>query len=135
MTEWPDVADQLCRQFWPGPLTLILPRSGIVPDIVAAGGSTVGLRAPAHPAALALLRQVGKAIAAPSANRSGMPPPQDADAVLEQLDGRIAAVLDSGVTSVESPSTLLDLSREPAKLLRQGSLPRAKLESVIELAP
>lgn len=135
VNDWPALADRLCEAFWPGPLTLILPRSDKVPDIVAAGGRTVGLRAPAHPAALALLEQLGRAIAAPSANRSGLPPPTDADAVLEQLDGRIAAVLDGGKTSVKRPSTILDLSRTPAAILREGSLPREELESFVELLP
>jgi L-threonylcarbamoyladenylate synthase len=135
VSDWPLRADRLCKAFWPGPLTLILPRSENVPDIVVAGGTTVGLRAPAHPVALALLHRLGRAIAAPSANLSGLPPPTNADAVLRQLDGRIAAVLDAGETSVQSPSTILDLSRTPAAILRQGSLERDRLTRFVAILP
>ena len=93
VTEVPDAARKLMLAFWPGPLTLLLPRSAAVPDVVTAGRTLVGVRMPAHPVALALIRRAGVPVAAPSANLFGHTSPTTADHVLQDLDGRIDAVL------------------------------------------
>ncbi|MGC4000480.1 MAG: L-threonylcarbamoyladenylate synthase [Anaeromyxobacter sp.] len=131
---WPPAAQALADRHWPGPLTLVLPRRPVVPDEVTAGGGTVGVRAPAHPVAQALLRAVGAPIAAPSANRSEHVSPTLAEHVLADLDGRIDAVLDGGGCEVGIESTVLSLAHGPVpRLLRPGGLSRAALEA--ELGP
>ncbi|GHU70848.1 threonylcarbamoyl-AMP synthase [Clostridia bacterium] len=112
----------LAKRFWPGPLTIVLPRTNAVPDIVTAGLTTVGVRMPAHPLALALIRQTGRPLAAPSANHSGRPSPTTARDVLADLDGCIPLILDGGACSVGVESTVLDLSRNPPVLLRPGGV-------------
>ena len=101
-------AERLMAAFWPGPLTLLLPRTAAIPDAVTAGRALVGVRVPAHPLALELLRQAALPIAAPSANRFGHTSPTTAEHVLLDLDGRIDAVLDGGPTRVGVESTVLD---------------------------
>ena len=125
---WPEQAERLGRRWWPGPLTLVLPRAACVPDIVTAGGPTVALRVPAHPAAQALLRAAGVPLAAPSANRSGEVSPTTAAHVARGLAGRIPLVLDGGATNVGIESTVLDLSGPMPVLLRAGMISRAELE-------
>jgi L-threonylcarbamoyladenylate synthase len=93
----PPAANELAERFWPGPLTIVLKAKPLVPEIVRAGGSTVGLRCPDHPATLETLRLAGVPFAAPSANSSGAPSPKTADEVLRYFDGRIAAVIDGGL--------------------------------------
>jgi L-threonylcarbamoyladenylate synthase len=117
--------------FWPGPLTLILPRQPEVPDNVTAGLDTVGVRMPDHPVALALLRISGLPVAAPSANRSGRPSPTTAGHVLEDLEGRIAAIIDGGLTGVGVESTVLDVTVDPPMILRPGGVTKEMLEQVI----
>jgi L-threonylcarbamoyladenylate synthase len=126
--EWPASADRLAAQYWPGPLTLILPKRDEVPDEVTGGGATVGLRVPAHPVALALLRAVGMPLAAPSANLSEHVSPTTVEHVLADLEGRIDAVLDGGECSVGIESTVLTLAEPTPRILRPGGLPRAELE-------
>ena len=128
----PPVAWELAERFWPGPLTLVLPRSSRIPPIVAAGGDTVGVRLPAHPVARALIRAVGAPLAAPSANRFMHTSPTTAAHVLADLDGRIAAVLDGGPCAVGVESSVLDLTHQPARLLRPGGV---TLEQLRELLP
>lgn len=128
--DWPKAADRLAAAFWPGPLTLVLPRAAVVPDEVAAGLDTVAVRVPAHPLALALLLALGRPVAAPSANRSGRPSPTTAGDVVEDLEGRIEAVLDGGPTGVGVESTVVDLTVRPPRLLRQGGLAQETLEAV-----
>jgi L-threonylcarbamoyladenylate synthase len=128
---WPDAAEPLARRFWPGPLTLIVPRGSSVPDVTTAGGPTVALRVPAHPIALALLRAVGAPIAAPSANRSSELSPTLAEHVLRGLDGRIDFILDGGPTAGGIESTVLDVTTTPPRLLRPGLIGPAELEAVI----
>ena len=128
---WPEQAERLGRRWWPGPLTLVLPRAACVPDIVTAGGGTVALRVPAHPAAQALLRAAGVPLAAPSANRSGEVSPTTAAHVARGLAGRIPLVLDGGATNVGIESTVLDLSGPMPVLLRPGMISRAELEREI----
>jgi L-threonylcarbamoyladenylate synthase len=131
VTAWPDSAQKLTEHFWPGPLTLVLPRSAMVPNIVTAGGPTVALRCPSHPIALALLRSAGVPIAAPSANRSGELSPTTAGHVLRGLAGRIDLILDSGPTTAGIESTVIDLSGGVLCLLRPGPIPPAKIEALI----
>jgi L-threonylcarbamoyladenylate synthase len=135
---WRDVAPDerarvLADAFWPGPLTLVLPRrpDSRVAALAAAGLDTLAVRVPEHPAAHALLALVGRPVAAPSANRSGAVSPTTAAHVLDGLDGRIAAVLDAGPCAVGVESTVLDLSGGPPRLLRPGGLPAEAIEAAI----
>jgi L-threonylcarbamoyladenylate synthase len=128
---WPEAAARLAERFWPGPLTLVLPRRPEVPDIVTAGGPTVAVRLPAHPIARELIRLAGVPVAAPSANRSSRLSPTLAAHVLCDLDGRIDLILDGGPTPGGIESTVLDLSRQPPRLLRPGLIEPAALEQVI----
>lgn len=118
----PDAAFALADRFWPGPLTIVLKSKDIVPDIVRAGGSTVGLRCPDHPKTLELLKLTGLPLAAPSANPSDMPSPKTAGEVMAYFDGSIEAVIDGGECGIGLESTLLDMSRTPYRILRQAAL-------------
>ena len=129
--EWPAKADLLARRFWPGPLTLVLPKQAHVPDLVTAGLDTVGLRMPANDIALALIREAGVPIAAPSANRFSELSPTTAQHVRESLGDRVALVLDGGRTTVGIESTVLSLAGPRARLLRPGMLTQAQIEEVI----
>lgn len=129
--EVPPTAIELARRFWPGPLTLVLPKRPIVPDIVTAGLPTVAVRVPAHPVALALIRAAGTPIAAPSANRFGHTSPTTAQHVQDDLGDRIDLILDAGPTSIGVESTVLDLTRPVPTILRPGGLPRETLEAVL----
>jgi L-threonylcarbamoyladenylate synthase len=128
-----DMARRLAAAFWPGPLTLVLPRRGDCKAalLTGAGLDTLAVRVPAHDVTLALLRAVGRPVAAPSANRSGQVSPTTAAHVLEGLAGRIDAVLDSGACAVGVESTVLDLAGPRPALLRPGGLPREAIEAVI----
>src|SRR5436305_6350992 len=127
---WPIEAQELVTRFWPGPLTLVWPRTDRVPDEVTGGGPTVAVRAPSHPAARQLLSRVGAPLAAPSANRSEHVSPTTARHVLRDLNGRIDAVLDGGRCPVGIESTVLALDGEP-RLLRSGAISRAQIEELI----
>lgn len=118
--EIPPLAHRLMKHFWPGPLTLILYRSDLVPDVTVAGLDTVAVRMPRHKVALALVRESGFPIAAPSANLAGKPSPTSAEHVLADLDGRVDAVLDAGPTIVGVESTVLDITADPPEILRPG---------------
>jgi L-threonylcarbamoyladenylate synthase len=131
----PEIAYTLAAAFWPGPLTLVLPRSEIVPDNVTAGLATVAVRVPAHPVALALLRASGVPIAAPSANLFSRPSPTRAEHVVDDLAGRIGLVLDGGPTEVGVESTILDLTVDPPRLLRPGGVTVEKLARVLGFPP
>jgi L-threonylcarbamoyladenylate synthase len=128
---WPEPATTLARQFWPGPLTLVVKKAGCVPDVVSAGGDTVALRMPAHPVALALLRVTGLPLAAPSANRSSRLSPTRAEHVLADLEGRIDLLLDAGPTRGGLESTVLDVTVMPPQLLRPGLIGPALIEAVV----
>ncbi|MEK6643587.1 MAG: L-threonylcarbamoyladenylate synthase [Planctomycetota bacterium] len=117
---WPDEAQRLAERFWPGPLTLVLKRRSVVPDIVTAGGETVGVRVPANAVALALLKSADVPIAAPSANQSSNISPTTAEHVRHSLDGRIDMILDGGPTIGGVESTVLDLSGATPCILRPG---------------
>ena len=130
---WPLEARLLARRFWPGPLTLVLPRSALVPDEVTAGGETVAVRAPSHPDARALLSRLsGAPLAGPSANRAGHVSPTTAAHVLRDLNGRIDAVLDGGRCAFGIESTVVALLPVP-RLLRVGAISRSALEDVVGL--
>jgi L-threonylcarbamoyladenylate synthase len=129
--EWPAAAALLAARFWPGPLTLVVPKAATVPDVVTAGGPTVAVRVPAHPVALALLRAAAVPVAAPSANRSTQLSPTRAEHVLRDLAGRIDLLLDGGPTVGGIESTVLDLTSTPPRLLRPGLIEAAALEAVI----
>jgi L-threonylcarbamoyladenylate synthase len=131
VTEWPDDAELLTARFWPGPLTLVLPRRPEVPDIVTAGGPTVAVRNPAHPVALALIRQSGTPVAAPSANRSEQLSPTRAEHVARSLRGRVALILDAGPTAGGLESTVLAITADGPLLLRPGLVTPAEIEAVI----
>jgi tRNA threonylcarbamoyl adenosine modification protein (Sua5/YciO/YrdC/YwlC family)/dephospho-CoA kinase len=120
--EVPPAADVLAERFWPGPLTIVLKAKNVVPEIVRAGGTTVGLRCPDHALTLELLQRCGCPLAAPSANPSGAPSPKTAIEVLDYFDGRIEAVIDGGACGIGKESTIVDLSQTPYRILRRGAL-------------
>jgi len=121
-------ARRLAEKFWPGPLTLVVPKTGLVPDIVTAGLPNVALRMPNHPLALELLRAAQTPIAAPSANPFGYLSPTTAEHVAEQLGNKIDLILDGGPCPIGVESTILDLTEEKPRLLRPGGLPLEMLE-------
>jgi L-threonylcarbamoyladenylate synthase len=127
----PPVAMKLAQAFWPGPLTLIVPRHPDVPVEVTAGLETVAVRVPAHPVARALLRAAGVPVAAPSANRFSRPSPTTATHVLEELGGRIPLVLDGGATPVGVESTIVDCTVTPPVIRRAGGVTLEQLREVI----
>lgn len=129
--EWPPKADLLARRFWPGPLTLVLPKRSQVPDGLTAGLDTVGIRMPANEIALALIQEAGVPIAAPSANRFTELSPTTAEHVRESMGDRVAMVLDGGRTTVGIESSVLSLAGLNALLLRPGMLTKAEIEDVI----
>jgi L-threonylcarbamoyladenylate synthase len=129
--EVPDIAYILMRTFWPGPLTLVLPKTPQVPDLATGGLTTVAVRMPDHPVALALIQHAGTPLAAPSANRSGRPSPTTAQHVLDDLKGAIPLILDAGPTAIGVESTVLDVTCTPPVLLRPGGVSQGALEALI----
>lgn len=129
--EVPPAAERLAEAFWPGPLTIVLPKSARVPDAVTGGQDTVALRAPAHPIARALLAAFGRGIAAPSANRYGRISPTRADDVREELGRRVALVLDGGACEVGLESTIVACLGGRVTLLRPGSVSRSQVADVV----
>ena len=127
----PDAARRLAEAFWPGPLTIVMPRCPVVPDIVTAGGDTVGVRCPGHPKTLELLRIAGVPAAAPSANPSGMPSPKSFDEVLNYFDGKIDCIVDGGICALGVESTIVSLANKPFEILRQGALPEEEIRRVL----
>jgi L-threonylcarbamoyladenylate synthase len=126
----PDLAQRLAERFWPGPLTLVLPKKEMVPDLATSGLPNVALRVPVHPVAQELLRAWGGPLAAPSANRFGRISPTDAEAVRSELGDAVPLILDGGPCAVGLESTVLDLSGERPVLLRAGGVPVEKLEEI-----
>jgi L-threonylcarbamoyladenylate synthase len=124
-------ADKLMRTFWPGPLTLVFKRLKKVPDVTVAGLDTIAVRMPQHTVALALIRESQCPIAAPSANLAGKPSPTSAQHVFDDLSGRIDAILDAGPTPIGVESTVLDLSVDPAQVLRPGGTSFEALKRVL----
>ena len=129
--EVPDSAYTLAERFWPGPLTMILPRKDVVPDAVTAGLDTVGVRCPNHPVTLAIIRAADVPVAAPSGNTSGRPSPTCAAHMVEDMAGKIDAIVDGGPCGVGVESTIIDLTCTPPRLLRPGGLPLEALEEVL----
>ena len=130
--ELPGDVHELARVFWPGPLTLVLPKSDLVPDIVSAGLDTVGVRMPSHPVASALIEAAGVPVAAPSANASGRPSPTTADHVRHDLEGRIDMIVDGGASGIGIESTVLELPQHGAPtVLRPGGVSIERLKAVI----
>jgi L-threonylcarbamoyladenylate synthase len=127
----PPKAERLATKFWPGPLTLVLKRSNMVPDVTVAGLDTVGIRMPSNKIALALIRMSGVPIAAPSANRAGRPSPTTAQHVIDDLAGRIDVVLDGGSTRVGVESTVIDMTSRIPQILRPGGTSFEKLKAVL----
>jgi L-threonylcarbamoyladenylate synthase len=128
---WPVAAGRLASRFWPGALTLVLPRASIIPPIVTGGRATIAVRVPAPLVARALIERVGQPLAAPSANRSNRVSPTCAEHVLADLDGRIDLVLDSGPTQLGLESTVLDLTSSPLRILRPGPIGPAEIATAL----
>ena len=127
----PDTAYRLAREFWPGPLTMILPRKAIVPLRTTGGLETVGVRCPDHAVTRAIIRAAGVPVAAPSGNTSGRPSPTSAADMLEDMDGKIDGIVDGGPCRVGVESTIIDLTVSPPRLLRPGGLPLEDLRRIL----
>jgi len=130
VTNWPPIADKLSRAFWPGPLTLVLPRAKEIPNIVTAGGATVGVRWPNHPFIQAVIRECDFPLAAPSANLSSRVSPTNLEHVRQQLGGKIPLIVDGGQSQVGIESTVLDLTVSPPRILRPGMIHAESLAAV-----
>ncbi len=128
--EWSERAERLARAFWPGPLTLVVPRGARVPAVVAGGGDSVAVRAPAHPVARALLQRLGEPIAAPSANRYQSISPTRAEHVVKSLGDAVGLVLDGGPCEAGIESTVVDVRGEHPRILRPGALGVAALRAI-----
>ncbi|WNY24084.1 Threonylcarbamoyl-AMP synthase [Methanimicrococcus hongohii] len=126
----PKNARKLAECFWPGPLTIILKKKAEISDKITAGKETVGLRVPAHPAALEIVRRAGP-LACPSANLSDSREPKSAADVLADLDGQIDLLIDGGKTQIQKPSTIVDLTVEPPRILRKGGLEISEIKKCI----
>lgn len=127
----PERAQRLASRFWPGPLTLVLPRAASVHDVVTGGQDTVGLRVPSHPLALELLRRFGRGLAAPSANKFGRLSPTTAEHVRSELGESVDLILDGGACPVGIESTIVDLSGDEPALLRPGRISKQELERTL----
>jgi L-threonylcarbamoyladenylate synthase len=130
-SELPAIAAQLIDAFWPGALTLVLPKTPAVPDVATGGLSTVAVRMPAHPVALALIAAAQTPLAGPSANRSGRPSPTIAQHVFADLQGRIPLILDAGPTQIGLESTVVDVTCTPPTILRPGGITQEAITAVI----
>jgi len=133
VASWPSAAAQLAGAFWPGPLSLVLPKSDLIPDIVTAGGKTVAVRCPAHPVFSAVLSKCGFPLAAPSANRSNRVSSTRAEHVVDQLGGHIPLVLDGDACDLGIESTVIDLTGDTPTLLRPGMISIDQIQAVIGL--
>ncbi|MGM7703082.1 L-threonylcarbamoyladenylate synthase [Pseudalkalibacillus sp. Hm43] len=131
-SSWSHTAERLMDAFWPGPLTIILPKNKSIAERTTAGLESVGVRMPDHPVALALIEAAGVPIAAPSANRSGKPSPTKGDHVDKDLNGRIKGIIDAGTTGVGLESTVVEVTDDQVTILRPGGITKAQLESVVE---
>ena len=130
VTHWPPLAESLARAFWPGPLTLVLPRAKEIPEVVTAGGPTVGVRWPSHPLIQAVIRACDFPLAAPSANPSNCVSPTTAEHVRKHLGHKIPLIVDGGQSQIGIESTVLDLSVSPPRLLRPGMIHEQALLAV-----
>ncbi len=127
----PEAAKTLMERFWPGGLTLILPRQPTVPDVVAAGGPTIAVRMPDHPIPRALVRRLGEPLPTTSANRSGRPSPTDAMQAFSELGDKVAIVLDAGPAPGGIESTVMDPTTNPPIVYREGAIPIPALEDAL----
>lgn len=134
VTAWPDSAERLAKSFWPGPLTLVLPRSPVIPDLVTAGGATVGIRWPSHPFMQAVIRACGFPLAAPSANLSNAISPTNAEHVRKQLGDQLALIVDGGQAQVGIESTVVDLTSPAFRVLRPGMIHEESLRAALVAA-
>lgn len=130
-SQWPASAESLASHFWPGPLTLVVPKADFVPDDVTGGHATVALRVPDHPVTLDLLRRVGDGVAAPSANRFGKVSPTAPEHVLADLGDEVDYVLDGGQCRIGLESTIVDCTTDPPQILRPGSVTPDDIERVV----
>ena len=128
-----EIARRLMRRFWPGGLTLVVKKAAWLPDIITAGGSSVAIRVPNHPVPLALIRKVGKPLVGTSANRSGEDSPLTVEEVVFQLGGRIDMIIDDGTPMLPGESTILDVTVEPPRIVRQGVVARSDIEKITPL--
>jgi L-threonylcarbamoyladenylate synthase len=133
VADWPETAVRLARSFWPGPLTMVLPKSNKVPDIVTAGGATVGVRWPSHPFIQAVIRKCGFPLAAPSANRSNEISPTTAEHVRKSLGDAVPLIVDGGAANVGIESTVIDLASERPTILRPGMIHEESLAAALGL--
>jgi L-threonylcarbamoyladenylate synthase len=131
VSQWTDNADHLAKSFWPGPLTLVLPRAGQIPDAVTAGGCTVGVRWPSHPFIQAVIRKCGFPLAAPSANLSNQLSPTNAEHVRSSLGDKVRLIVDGGQSQVGIESTVIDLTTLPPQVLRPGMIHAESLGAVL----
>ncbi len=131
VADWPVAAEKLAKSFWPGPLTLVLPRAAGIPDIVTAGGSTVGVRWPSHPFMQAVIRECGFPLAAPSANLSNSVSPTNAGHVREAMGDRIKLIVDGGQSQVGIESTVVDVTALPPTVLRPGMIHSESLQAAL----
>lgn len=131
VTLWPDTAERLAKSFWPGPLTIVLPKAKEIPDIVTAGGDTVGVRWPSHPFMQAVIRECGFPLAAPSANLSNSISPTNAQHVRKQLGSKLKLIVDGGQSQVGIESTVIDLCARPPRVLRPGMIHSESLVATI----
>lgn len=131
VTSWPELADRLSKSFWPGPLTLVLPRAERIPDMVTAAGATVGVRWPSHPFIQAVIRECNFPLAAPSANLTNRISPTNAEHVRNQLGRKISLIVDGGQSHIGIESTVLDLSVNPPQVLRPGMIHAESLTAVM----
>jgi len=129
--EIPDKAQALGKEFWPGPLTLVMKKTFLVPDIVTAGLDTVAVRMPDHPVALALIEEFGGGLVGPSANLSGRPSPTTGTHVMDDLRGRIDMILNTGPVEIGIESTVVDMTVDPPVILRPGGLHKESLEDIV----
>jgi len=129
--EVPDKAQALGKEFWPGPLTLVMKKTFLVPDIVTAGLDTVAVRMPDHPVALALIEEFGGGLVGPSANLSGRPSPTTGAHVMDDLHGRIEMILNTGPAEIGIESTVVDMTVDPPVILRPGGLHKESLEDIV----
>ncbi|HEX8324319.1 MAG TPA: L-threonylcarbamoyladenylate synthase [Tepidisphaeraceae bacterium] len=132
--DWPAAAEKLAAAFWPGPLTIVVRRNDLIPPVVTAGGPTVGLRVPAHPLALDLLRRFDGPLAAPSANRSNRVSPTTARHVRDEFGDSVPVVLDGGPCRVGIESTVVDVTGDLIKVLRPGHITLAQIEAVLRVS-
>ena len=130
VASWPALASSLAKAFWPGPLTLVLPRANEIPGLITAGGPTVGVRWPSHPFIQAVIRECGFPLAAPSANLSNRVSPTNAEHVRKSLGNKIRLIVDGGQAQIGIESTVLDISSAPSRLLRPGMIHEQALLAV-----